>query len=76
MHELRDETDTYKALVHRLNQELSRYQAKFRTLTDNEVDGTLILLTEDCSIPHLVVQFQNTVLSFSEGVYIYYAPVN
>lgn len=35
--EMRDEADGLKSIVHRLNQEMSRYQTRFRTLTDKEV---------------------------------------
>ena len=33
----KDENTTLKSTVHRLNTELSRYQAKFRPISDNEV---------------------------------------
>ena len=35
--ELRDDADVLKSVIHRLNQELSRYQTKFRVLSDSEV---------------------------------------
>ena len=35
--ELKEESEVLKNTVGRLNQELSRYQAKFRPLSDNDV---------------------------------------
>ena len=55
LQELKDESTTLKSTIHRLNAELSRYQAQFRPLTDKEVrfDNVFdflygILGTENC----------------------------
>jgi len=37
LQELREDAKVLKSTVHRLNQELSRYQMKFRKLDDTEV---------------------------------------
>jgi regulator of replication initiation timing len=40
--ELVDENDRLKMLVHRLNVELSRYQTKFRRLSEEEVTAPVM----------------------------------
>jgi len=37
LQELREDTNVLKSTIHRLNQELSRYQIQFRKLDDSEV---------------------------------------
>jgi len=37
LHELREQAKELKSVIHRLNQELSRYQTQFRKLDDREV---------------------------------------
>ena len=43
LQDMRDESTTLKSTIHRLNTELSRYQAQFRSLTDKEVSCSCAL---------------------------------
>lgn len=54
--ELVDENDALKLTVHRLNVELSRYQTKFRPLTQEEVRIGIMAVcmeTSNCALIHL-----------------------
>ena len=42
----KDESITLKSTIHRLNSELSRYQAKFRPISDNEVKDSVFTVLQ------------------------------
>lgn len=69
--ELVDENDALKMTVHRLNVELSRYQTKFRPLSQEEVRILVvkIVCTEMTYCPFIHLSFQDSNLQICHKIY-------